>query len=95
MSIKLAGCPRGHEHARIIRDGIQGGGGRQNQRWHRVPPGGSYHRFLGSMSRTRVTDATCVECENRIAPDPASQVDMREARARGAPGTGVTVSSGR
>ena len=83
MSIELAGCPRGHEYARIIRDGIRGGGGRQNRRWRCVPPGGSYHRFLGIMSRTRVTDATCVERENRIASHPAGQVDMREAHARG------------
>lgn len=68
MSAEVASCPRGHEHARIIRDGIQSGGGRQKQRWRCVLPDGSYHRFLGVMSRTLAIDGTCVECENHIAP---------------------------
>jgi hypothetical protein len=68
VSDEVVGCPRGHEHARIVRDGIQRTGGRQKQRWRCVLPDGSYHRFLGVMSRTLTIDGTCVEWENHIAP---------------------------
>ena len=30
--------------------------------------GGSYHRFIGALGRTRTLDLTCQECENHIAP---------------------------
>ena len=53
---------------RIVRDGIQRKGGRARQRWRCVLPDGTYHRFLGVMSRTIAADSTCVECENHIAP---------------------------
>ncbi len=68
MSEKAAICPRGHASVRIVRDGIQRKGGRAKQRWRCVLPDGTYHRFLGVMSRTIAADSTCVECENHIAP---------------------------
>ena len=68
MAVDVVKCPRGHEANRVVRDGIQRSGGRAKQRWRCVFSDGSYHRFLGVMSRTRVTDETCVECENHIAP---------------------------
>lgn len=61
-------CPRGHAFARIVRDGVQRSGGRRKQRWRCTLPDGSYHRFLGVVSRTRTTDETCTECENHLAP---------------------------
>jgi hypothetical protein len=61
-------CPRAHRSSRIVRDGIQRMGGRQKQRWRCISPDGSYHRFLGVVSRTRATSETCTECENHIAP---------------------------
>ena len=66
-------CPRGHgghggHGGRVVRDGIQRKGGRERQRWRCISVNGSYHRFLGVLSRTRATDETCVECENHIAP---------------------------
>lgn len=61
-------CPRAHQDVRIVRDGIQRAGGRSKQRWRCTGPDGSFHRFLGVVSRTRSTDETCSECENHIAP---------------------------
>lgn len=59
-------CARGHADGRVVRDGVQRKGGRERQRWRCVRPDGSYHRFLGAMSRTRALDETCVECENHL-----------------------------
>jgi hypothetical protein len=61
-------CPRAHHGARIVRDGIQRSGGRSKQRWRCTLQDGSFHRFLGVVSRTRAVDQTCSECENHIAP---------------------------
>jgi hypothetical protein len=61
-------CPRAHQDVRVVRDGIQRAGGRSKQRWRCTRPDGSFHRFLGVVSRTRATDDTCTECENHIAP---------------------------
>jgi hypothetical protein len=61
-------CPRAHEGSRIVRDGIQRSGGRSKQRWRCTLQDGSFHRFLGVVSRTRATDDTCSRCENHIAP---------------------------
>jgi hypothetical protein len=61
-------CPRAHRDVRIVRDGIQRKGGRSKQRWRCTRPDGSFHRFLGVVSRTRALDDTCTECENHIAP---------------------------
>jgi hypothetical protein len=61
-------CPRGHPEGRVVRDGIQKDGGRPRQGSRCILPGGSYHRFLGVVSRTRATLETCVECENHLAP---------------------------
>jgi hypothetical protein len=61
-------CPRAHQDVRIVRDGIQRAGGRSKQRWRCTRQDGSFHRFLGVVSRTRATDDTCTECENHIAP---------------------------
>jgi hypothetical protein len=47
---------------------VQRSGGRERQRWRCTLPDGSYHRFLGAMSRTRAHDETCVECENHLEP---------------------------
>lgn len=60
-------CPRGHEDVRVVRDGVQDRGGRKRQRWRCTSPDGSYHRFLGALSRTRSVDETCLECENHVA----------------------------
>lgn len=61
-------CPRGHASARVVRDGVQRSGGREKQRWRCVLLDGSYHRFLGAVSRTRSSTSTCLECENHVAP---------------------------
>ena len=61
-------CPRAHQGSRIVRDGIQRSGGRSKQRWRCTLQDGSFHRFLGVVSRTRAVDQTCSECENHIAP---------------------------
>jgi hypothetical protein len=68
MASDVMVCPRAHEGSRIVRDGIQRSGGRGKQRWRCTLSDGSYHRFLGVVSRTRTTDETCSECENHIAP---------------------------
>ena len=64
----LPPCPRGHEGTRIVRDGVQRRGGRERQRYRCTAVGGSYHRFIGALGRTRTLDLTCQECENHIAP---------------------------
>ena len=61
-------CPRDHAGSKVVRDGVQRTGGREKQRWRCILSDGSYHRFLGAMSRTRATDETCAECENHLAP---------------------------
>ena len=66
MTGEVLACPRGHPEGRVVRDGIQRDGGRPRQRWR--CPGGSYHRFLGVVSRTYTSIETCVECENHLAP---------------------------
>ena len=60
-------CPRAHQDVRIVRDGIQRAGGRSKQRWRCTGSDGSFHRFLGVVSRTRATSETSTECENHIA----------------------------
>lgn len=71
-------CPRDHAGSRVVRDGVQNMGGRRKQRWRCIGPDGVYHRFLGTMSRTRVHDETCQECENHVAPHegPSSPADF-------------------
>jgi hypothetical protein len=71
-------CPRGHALTKIVRDGVQRSGGRQRQRWRCTLPDGSFHRFLGVVSRTRSVDETCTECENHLAPHegPAAPADF-------------------
>lgn len=66
MSEDVVACSRGHELSRVVRDGIQRHGGREKQRWRCTLPDGSFHRFLGAMSRTRTVDGTCLECENHL-----------------------------
>ena len=68
MAGEVPVCPRGHPDGRVVRDGIQKDGGRPRQRWRCILPGGSYHRFLGVVSRTYTSLETCVECENHVAP---------------------------
>lgn len=68
MAGEVPACPRGHPDGRVVRDGIQRDGGRPRQRWRCILPGGSYHRFLGVVSRTCTSVETCVECENHLAP---------------------------
>lgn len=59
-------CSRGHTGTRIVRDGIQRMGGREEQRWHCTSPEGVHHRFLGPLSRTRTVDGNCEGCENHL-----------------------------
>lgn len=68
MAGDIPACPRGHPDGRVVRDGLQKDGGRPRQRWRCTLPGGSYHRFLGVVSRTRADHETCVECESHLAP---------------------------
>jgi hypothetical protein len=68
MTGEVPVCPRGHPDGRVVRDGIQRDGGRPRQRWRCILPDGSYHRFLGVVSRTRTSLETCVECESHLAP---------------------------
>ena len=51
-----------------MRAGMQRAGGRSKQRCRCTRPDGSFHRFLGVVSKTQATDDTCTQCENRIAP---------------------------
>lgn len=63
-------CPRpGHGETRVIRDGVQRRGGRERQRYRCVLPDGSYHRFVGALSRTHIAAGVCDHCDNRLRPD--------------------------
>lgn len=78
VATETPACPRGHTGGRVVRDGIQSKGGRKRQRWRCIASDGSYHRFLGILSRTRANDEACQECENHIAPHegPATPADF-------------------
>jgi len=88
-------CPRGHQGARIVRDGIQRSGGRSKQRWRCTLQDGPFHRFLGVVSRTRAVDQTCSKCENYIAPheEPAALAEF-EYLIRGTANALVKVGHG-
>lgn len=68
MAGDIPACPRGHLEGRVVRDGLQKHGGRPRQRWRCILPGGSYHRFLGVVSRTHSDHETCAECESHLEP---------------------------
>ena len=74
MSEDVVACSRGHELARVVRDGIQRRGGQEKQRWRCALPDGSFHRFLGAISRTRTVDGTCLGCENHLHAHQGPQV---------------------
>jgi hypothetical protein len=51
-----------------VRDGIQQTGLRPRQRWRCTAPNGTYHRFLGALSITRVVGGICPICERPFGP---------------------------
>ena len=62
-------CPRGHESAKVVRDGAQKRGGRERQRYRCVLADGSYHRFVGAVSHTRGDGKHCDECDRPLTVD--------------------------
>ncbi len=52
----------------MVRDGIQHSDQRPRQRWRCCAPDGTYHRFLGALSVTRVEDGVCPTCERHHGP---------------------------
>jgi hypothetical protein len=51
-----------------VRDGIQHSSLRPRQRWRCSAPDGTFHRFLGALSVTRVEDGVCPTCERHHGP---------------------------
>lgn len=67
--MEMPRCPRGHESVKVVRDGVQKRGGRERQRYRCVLADGSYHRFVGAVSRTRGGGRHCSECDHPLAID--------------------------
>lgn len=71
-------CPRaGHEEYIVVRDGIQHSPLRDRQRWRCSAPDGTYHRFLGALSVTRVEDGVCPTCERPLGPSEGPATPWR------------------
>ncbi len=51
-----------------MRDGIQHSDQRPRQPWRCSAPDGTFHRFLGALSVTRVKDGVCPTCERHHGP---------------------------
>ena len=71
-------CPRqGHEERYVVRDGVQHSNQRSRQRWRCTAPDGTYHRFLGALSVTRVEDGVCPTCERPYGPSEGPATPWR------------------
>lgn len=60
-----------------MRDGVQQSKLRPRQRWRCSAPDGTFHRFLGALSVTRVEDGVCPTCERPFGPSEGPTTPAR------------------